>query len=71
MIMARPRRNFTLDPSTLEKIERYAERYCNGNLSEAADQLMAQGYDQVIQETKKGMAYAAIGAAALLVILVL
>jgi len=69
--MARPRRNFTLAPATLEKIERYAQRYCNGNLSEAADQLMAQGYETMIQETKKGMAYAAVGAAALLVILVL
>lgn len=68
--MAKPRRNFTLSSETVERIERYAQSYCNGNLSEAADQLLNQGYDQTVQEIKKGMAYAAIALVYLFVILV-
>ena len=66
--VARLRRQFTLDPETVQILERYAEDYHNGNVSKAADELLKKGRQLERIELAKSLAYAGLGTAALLIL---
>lgn len=68
--MARYRRQYTLDPSTVSLIDDHAKRYFHGNSSAAIEDLLKAGREKQREETRRGFAYAAVGLVALLVILV-
>lgn len=65
--MARPRRNYTLAPETVEAIERFAHKYFNGNQSAAADHLIQAAMRHARQEATEGLVYAGLGTAVLVV----
>lgn len=69
--MARPRRQYTLAPDVAAMVKAYAEAYHGGNESAAAEALLRAGRQAQCEETVKGMAYAAVATAAIVVFLVL
>lgn len=69
--MARPRRQYTLAPEVAAMVKHHADTYWNGNESAAAEDLLRAGHKAQREETIKSLAYAGVGTAALIVLLVL
>lgn len=66
--MAKPRRQYTLESTTVSDLQTYADRYFNGNQSAACDHLLQKAMQEERKQAQEGMVYAGIATAIIFLI---